>query len=129
MHSTGEIPTETTVYKYLNGRITIRIELISYIAEALRLTEQDLFTNNNKSRKKFFSTIIKTATQDEMKILKEKLELSNQLINFVSEPTINNTDTNSIKNELISLLPYAPIPLQLSIINKLKDIKEFTSSL
>jgi transcriptional regulator with XRE-family HTH domain len=54
LNSTGETPTEKTIYKYLNGTVSIRIELIPYIAEALRVTEQDLFTHNTKSRKKFF---------------------------------------------------------------------------
>ncbi len=55
LNSTGEIPSEKTIYKYLNGTISIKIELIPYIAEVLQITEQELFTNDEKSRKKFFS--------------------------------------------------------------------------
>lgn len=40
---TGEIPTEQTIYRYLNGQREIKIELIPYIAEVLGVDEQELF--------------------------------------------------------------------------------------
>ncbi len=42
--STGEIPSEQTIYRYLNGSREIKIELIPYIAEVLEVNEQELFT-------------------------------------------------------------------------------------
>ena len=46
LKSTGEIPSESTVYGYLNGSREIKIELISYIAEVLQIKEQELFEFN-----------------------------------------------------------------------------------
>jgi len=126
LKSTGELPTEATVYKYLNGRIAIRVELIPYIAEALRITEQELFTQDKSSRKKFLSNMLKTADKEEIAFLKEKLELKADLSNYICEPKNIYKETKTINDELISLLPFAPLPLKLSIINKLKDMKEFS---
>jgi transcriptional regulator with XRE-family HTH domain len=46
LKQTGEIPTVQTVYRYLNNQREIKIELIPYIAEALMITEQELFSND-----------------------------------------------------------------------------------
>lgn len=43
LKATGEIPTEQTIYRYLNGQREIKIELIPYIAEVLGVDEQELF--------------------------------------------------------------------------------------
>lgn len=44
LKSTGEIPTEQTIYRYLNGKREIKVELIPYIAEVLGVSEQELFS-------------------------------------------------------------------------------------
>ncbi len=44
LKSTGEIPTEQTIYRYLNGQREIKLELIPYIAEVLGVNEQELFS-------------------------------------------------------------------------------------
>ncbi len=43
LKGTGEIPSEQTVYGYLNGKRELKIELIPYIAEVLEVDEQELF--------------------------------------------------------------------------------------
>ena len=43
LKSTGEIPSEQTIYGYLNGKRELKIELIPYIAEVLKVDEQELF--------------------------------------------------------------------------------------
>lgn len=130
LNSTGEIPSEKTIYKYLNGTIAIKIELIPYIAETLQVTEQELFTEDKKSRKKFFQQMIKTSTSEEIEILKNKFNLKYTKTTLVKEPksTYNNKKP-SLEEELISLLPYAPKPLLENFINKLKEIKEFNESI
>ncbi len=40
---TGEIPSEQTIYGYLNGKRELKVELIPYIAEVLGVDEQELF--------------------------------------------------------------------------------------
>ena len=42
--ATGDIPSEQTIYRYLNGSRELKVELIPYIAEVLGVSEQDLFT-------------------------------------------------------------------------------------
>jgi len=44
LKSTGNIPNEQTIYGYLNGKRELKVELIPYIAEALDITEQELFS-------------------------------------------------------------------------------------
>jgi len=43
LKSTGEIPSEQTIYGYLNGKRELKIELIPYIAEVLEVDEQEFF--------------------------------------------------------------------------------------
>jgi len=42
--ATGEIPSEQTIYRYLNSSRELKVELIPYIAEVLGVSEQELFT-------------------------------------------------------------------------------------
>jgi len=44
LKGTGEIPSEQTIYRYLNESRELKVELIPYIAEVLGVNEQDLFT-------------------------------------------------------------------------------------
>jgi len=128
LKSTGETPNEKTIYKYLNGTIAIKIELIPYIAEVLHIPEQELFTNDTKSRKQFFQNLIKTATPEEVAILKQKFNLKYNETSYVKEPK-SEYNNLTLEEELTALLPYAPKPLLLNFINKLKEIKEFNEDL
>ncbi|MCD4758745.1 MAG: XRE family transcriptional regulator [Arcobacteraceae bacterium] len=129
LHSTGETPNEKTIYKYLDGTISLKIELIPYIADTLQICEQELFTNDQKSRKKFFQNILKTATHEEIEIIKNKFELQNKYKDLIKEPSTNYGKELTLENELISLMPYAPIPLLENFIAKLKDLKEFNDNI
>lgn len=42
---TGKPPSISTIYGYLNGGREIKIELVPYIAEALNISEQELFSS------------------------------------------------------------------------------------
>ena len=44
LKSTGDMPSEQTIYRYLNGEREIKVELIPYIAEVLGVSEQELFS-------------------------------------------------------------------------------------
>jgi len=46
LKSTGETPSASTINGYLYGKREIKVELIPYIAEALQVSEQELFTND-----------------------------------------------------------------------------------
>ncbi len=129
LNSTGEIPSEKTIYKYLNGSISIKIELIPYIAEVLQITEQELFTNDERSRKRFFQNILKTSTPEEIEIIKNKFNLKYSESIIIKEPTSTYNKKEKLEEELISLLQYAPKPLLNNFINKLKEIKEFNETI
>lgn len=45
LNLTGEIPSEQTIYRYLNGTRELKVELIPYIAEILGVSEQELFSS------------------------------------------------------------------------------------
>ena len=129
LNSTGEIPSEKTIYKYLNGTISIKIELIPYISEVLQITEQELFTHNKKSRKKFFQNILKTSTPEEIEIIKNRFDLKYSENTLIKEPKQNYNKNDSLEKELIALVPYAPKPLLENFVNKLKEIKEFNETI
>jgi transcriptional regulator with XRE-family HTH domain len=57
LRSTDQAPVETTIYKYLNGQVSIPIEIITFIAEALDVTEQELFDDSLKVKIKFLKSI------------------------------------------------------------------------
>lgn len=48
---TGEIPSESSIYAYLNGSIELKADLLPYIAQALNIYEQELFSSESKSKK------------------------------------------------------------------------------
>lgn len=130
LKTTGEAPTEKTIYGYLSGRISISIELIPYIADALGVDEQTLFSNTNNSRERFFQNFLKTATEQEINIIKEKFNLEEKLINFVKEPKKSClNEKESTQNKLITLIPFAPEPLQVKLVKKLSNMKKFTENL
>jgi len=43
LKSTGNTPNIQTIYGYLNGKRELKVELIPYIAEVLKVKEQELF--------------------------------------------------------------------------------------
>lgn len=42
--ASDDIPSEQTIYRYLNGSRELKVELIPYIAEVLGVNEQELFS-------------------------------------------------------------------------------------
>ncbi len=75
LKTTGEPPVEGTVYGYLNGNVSIPIEIISFIAEALDVTEQELFDDSLKAKIKFLKYIAKDCDKEELKILGQNTNL------------------------------------------------------
>lgn len=128
LKTTGETPTEKTIYKYLDGNSAIKVELIPYIAEALQVTEQELFTADKKSRKKYLQNIMKNVNEDELQIIKNRLNLKKYESSLVKEPEVKYNENSDLK-QIIELLPYAPKPLLENLKVKLKEIKEFNKSI
>ena len=117
---TGEIPSEQTIYSYLNGTINLKLELIPYIAEALDITEQELFDTTEKSRMKYLKYILNNPTKKEIEYIKDKVIINDK----------NNTDINTILTnefqEIMYLLKYAPVPLLEKFKSKLKSFKKIS---
>jgi transcriptional regulator with XRE-family HTH domain len=83
LKTTGEIPTEQTVYRYLSGDRELKIELIPYIAEVLEIQEQELFNfdleyassyNYKKSKEiREIIDLLQYAPTNIINVIKEKL--------------------------------------------------------
>ena len=125
----AETPTLSTIYGYLNGRISIPIDLVPFIAEALDVTEQELFDTTDKTRKKCFKYFLENASESE-------LEFFNNLINSQLQNNINLNYTKVIMgsktlNEkvegFIALLEYAPANFLDKAIAKLKEYKAIST--
>lgn len=83
LKSTGEIPSEQTIYGYLNGKRELKVELIPYIAEVLGVDEQELFRFD-----------IEYATEYNMRYSKDAREIL-ELLQYAPKPMIEH-----IKNAL-----------------------------
>lgn len=115
LKSTDQAPIETTIYKYLNGSVNIPIELITYIAETLDITEQELFDDSLKTKIKYLKHISKDSDQKEIEYLNKFIYSNNEQINI--------TGHKQNIQKLISLLIYAPDIMIDNIIQKLEDIE------
>jgi transcriptional regulator with XRE-family HTH domain len=76
LKSTGEIPSEQTVYGYLNGKRELKVELIPYIAEVLEVSEEELFRFD-----------IEYSTAYNMRYSKEIREIL-QLLKYLPKPAM-----------------------------------------
>jgi transcriptional regulator with XRE-family HTH domain len=117
LKNTGEIPSENTIYAYLNGRIGIKIELIPYIAEVLKIPEQLLFDDSAITRKMYLKHILATATNEEQEYIKSHLQ------NSPDKKFEKNKDN---LNLVCELLKYAPEIFLDELKMTLKNYKDLT---
>ncbi|MCX2716881.1 helix-turn-helix domain-containing protein [Helicobacter sp. MIT 21-1697] len=47
-NKTGESPTISSIYAYLNGNIDLKADMLPFIADALGVYEQELFSEDSK---------------------------------------------------------------------------------
>ena len=113
--NTGEIPSISTIYAYLNGRIGIKIELIPYIAEVLNIPEQFLFDDSSRARMGILKEICKELKSEEKDFLLRQLGISSEK----EKPIIPRDIFHSINDLLI----YAPEPFLRNIESALKTTK------
>jgi transcriptional regulator with XRE-family HTH domain len=125
---TGEIISEKVVYFYLSGQTVINPNLIPYIAEALDVTEQELFDTTQKTRKRCFKYFVENADKNE-------LEYFNSFINSQITHNVNinyghiimNTKTQNDKiDEFVSLLEFAPSNFLDRAIVRLREYKKLS---
>ena len=81
LKSTGEIPSEQTIYGYLNGKRELKVELIPYIAEVLGVDEQELFRFD-----------IEYATEYNLRYSKEAREMLD-LLQYTPKPMVEHIIT------------------------------------
>jgi transcriptional regulator with XRE-family HTH domain len=117
LKSTFEIPSEKTIYAYLNGRIGLKIELIPYIAEVLQIPEQLLFDDSSRTRKIYLNHLLKNITSEEAELLKSRLCDEKQPISTVPKDRMY---------KIQDLLQYAPEMFLQQLENTLKEYKDLT---
>ncbi len=123
---TGEIPSENTIYSYLTGRISIPIELLSYIAEALDVTEQELFDTSLKTRRKCFKYFLENAPKEELEYFHNFInsQIHNSIhINYGSV-IMSTTTPNEKIEKLTELLRYAPSDFIDKVLRRLEEYEE-----
>lgn len=89
LKTTGEIPSEQTIYRYISGKRELKVELIPYIAEVLNVNEGELFNFD-----------IEYATEYNIRYSKDVRELID-LIHYVPKPTLEHIKNilSRFKNE------------------------------
>ncbi|RBQ32378.1 hypothetical protein CRU92_01330 [Arcobacter sp. FW59] len=117
LNNTMEIPSEKSIYAYLNGRVSIRIELIPYIAEVLEIPEQLLFDDSNRARKIFLKHILKDISNEEKELIKSKV---------CSEQASKINIPKDRFHQINDLLVYAPEIFLQNLENTLKNYKDLT---
>lgn len=125
----GETPSLSTIYGYLNGRINIPIELISYVAEVLDITEQELFDTTSKTRKKCFKYFIENADKSELEYFNEFInyKIKNNININYGKVIINNDNLDEKVKKLIDMLEFAPSNFLDKVNNKLEDYKKLST--
>jgi len=122
----SETPTLSTIYGYLNGRINIPIDLVPFIAEALDVSEQELFDTSSKARKKCFKYFLQEASKDELEYFYGFInsQIKNN-VNVNYGKIIMNSETTDEKLERFSeLLKYAPADFMDKVLAKLEQYKK-----
>jgi len=120
LRNTGEIPSENTIYAYLNGRIGIKIELIPYIAEVLNIPEQLLFDDSDRIRKIYLTHILNSISTEEIQFLKS---------NLCDKEVLKEDNYNDKLFKIQDLLVYAPDIFLNKLEVILKDYRDLTLKL
>ena len=127
----SETPTISTIYGYLNGRISIPIDLIPYIAEVLDVTEQEIFDNSSKTRKRCFRYFLQNATKDELESFNHFIasQIHNNININYGKIIISSNNIDEKLEKFIKLLQYAPSYFIDKVINRLEEYKKLDDSM
>lgn len=117
LNNTMEIPSEKSIYAYLNGRVSIRVELIPYIAEVLEISEQLLFDDSSRTRKIYLKHILQNISSEEKELIKSKI---------CPEQKTNINIPKDRFHKINDLLIYAPEIFLENLENTLKNYKDLT---
>jgi len=118
LKNTGEVPSEATIYVYLNGRIGMKAELIPYIAEILDIPEQLFFDENVKKRMKLLKYLSSSLSSSERDYLEKQIGLR----------TMENDSSvyRGRLKEITELLNYAPEAFLEKLEDALREYKRMT---
>lgn len=104
-HKTGEIPSISSIYAYLNGNIEIKADMIPYIADALGICEQELFSDSKQAFKIMVKIYEDKINYSEYEKIIELLEyLSPKTLKILEELLIQNKKRVQDLNEIIQRL-------------------------
>lgn len=104
-NKTGEIPSLSSIYAYLNGNIEIKADMIPYIADALGIYEQEFFSDSKQALKimiKIYDDKINYSEYE--KIIKLLEYLSPKTLKILEELLIQNKKRVQELNEIIQRL-------------------------
>lgn len=120
LKSTGEVPSEKTIYAYLCGKNSLRIELLPLIAEALNISVGELFPETDKSRLRCLEYILSDPKPQELKLIRHYLSEAQDEHSFKG-----NNHANTYKH-VQSLLPYASEVFIKKLIDTLESFRDAT---
>ncbi|TLD85653.1 helix-turn-helix domain-containing protein [Helicobacter sp. MIT 05-5294] len=102
-HKTGEIPSISSIYAYLNGNIDLKADMIPYIADALGICEQELFSSSKESLKLVAKFYNRNSDYRHYEKIIELLEyLPPKTLNILEDILIQNKKTIQNLNENIN---------------------------
>jgi transcriptional regulator with XRE-family HTH domain len=119
-------PTISTIYDYLNGRINIPIDLVPFIAEALDVTEQEIFDISSKTRKRCFKYFLQNSSKEELEYFQNFINfqiLNNININY-GEAIMSTETTDEKLKKFTELLKYAPVDFMDKILARLGEYEK-----
>jgi transcriptional regulator with XRE-family HTH domain len=120
-----EIPSERTIYLYLQRKREIKADLIPFIADVFNITEQELFDTSTKTRKKCFKYFLQNASKDELEYFNNFInsQIQNNInINYGSV-IMNSKDRDEKIEEFIELLKYAPDNFIDKVLDRLEEYR------
>jgi len=122
----SETPSQRTIYLYLQGKREIKADLIPYIAEALNVTEQELFDTSPRSRKKCFKYFLQSASKDELEYFNHFInsQIQNNININYGKVIMNTPKSNEKIEKFTQLLKYAPVDFMDKVLQRLEEYKK-----
>ena len=122
LKSTGETPSSSTIYGYLNGNREVKIELLPYIAKVLDVSIADLFDETEKNRIKILQNILKSPTLEEKKLLENYFKFEEKINNY----KLQNEANYNLYKYIFDILPFASEKFLYTLIDVLESFKDST---
>lgn len=122
LKSTGETPSSSTIYGYLNGNREVKIELLPYIAKVLNVSIADIFDETEKNRIKILQNILKSPTLEEKKLLENYFKFEEKINHY----KLQNEANYNLYKYIFDILPFASEKFLYTLIDVLESFKDST---